>query len=117
MAIFENIVRKLVSHLYFIAVKISPSGPMGFVFDEQATVKCRLDMCNYILQVAIYNSKGSTDEPKRFTLCFHDTNTSNYTCKFHVDMSHHNLRLKCGVATLTGGTLYSSNFLKLLVQS
>lgn len=89
---------------------------MGFVVDEQATVKCLLDICNYNLvdQVAIYHLQLGS--PKRSTLCNLVTNTSNYTCKFDVNMSYHNLKLQCGVVT-NGTTLYSSNFIKLLVQS
>ena len=90
---------------------------MGFVVDEQATVKCLLDICNYNLvdQVAIYRLQLGS--PKRSALCDPVTNTSNYTCKFDVDMSYHNLKLQCGVVTNRTTILYSSNFIKLLVQS
>ena len=115
-------VRKLVSYsllclVCFLAVKISPSGQLGFVISEQLTVKCQLHNCNNIVinQVAMYKGKGIEDEYlERGTSCTHVNNTSNYTCSFGVDMEYDLHNLKCGLA-LNGTTNYSNNLLQLHV--
>ena len=115
-------VRKLVSYsllcfVYFLAVKISPSGQLGLVTSEQVTVKCQVHNCNNaVIQVATYKGKGIENKDLQQVIsCTQVNNTSDYTCSFGVDMKYNSSNLKCGLVVVNE-TIYSNNLLQLHVQ-